>query len=385
MNKSNEANNESNTYSEKDQADILGLVFYVNKKGDITPDFFKPKAQGSAASNRLQVMPALKACLNLDHKINIQSLHSEQPSFISSLGKYKACLVGKLSANTPQLIESMVVANLATITKIKLEGTPIIVLYCDNHTARNNLHGSLYRCVLKLADYIIYPSEYLQNEGNKFTSKLLKNSFLIPDPWQINKLYQPRPKPKSENWKIIWFGSNSNCTYLLDALKEISTSSSANINAELTILCTKWSIKHVNKLKESGHFPANWVLRNVEWNFDQRPTQLEDELSRSHISMIPSNAHDPMKAGVSHNRVVDSIRAGCLTVASPMESYKELSKICLIGDNFSHLISSACSDYERLSKKHTLSREALLARFSPEINSAMWIATWEEILQTKST
>ena len=101
--------------------------------------------------------------------------------------------------------------------------------------------------------------------------------------------------------------------------------------------------------------------------------------------MIPSNPQDPAKAGVSHNRIVDSIRAGCLTIASPMDSYKELSKICLLGNKFSYLIASACFDYERLSTKHSLLRENLLKRFSPEKNLDGWTAIWKEILQDTST
>mgnify|MGYP004089095233 CR=1 FL=1 len=101
-------------------------------------------------------------------------------------------------------------------------GTPIILLYCDHHIVKKDLHGYFYKNLLQLADYIIYPSKYLQREGDKAASKLLLKSFLISDPWQINTLHRPRLKRKNESWKLIWFGSNSNLQYLLHTLKEIS-------------------------------------------------------------------------------------------------------------------------------------------------------------------
>ena len=42
----------------------------------------------------------------------------------------------------------------------------------------------------------------------------------------------------------------------------------------------------------------------------------------------------PLKAGVSHNRLVDSIHGGWVTIPSPIKSYLELSDLALLADNF---------------------------------------------------
>ena len=354
---------------------LIALTFYTNKSGDISDRIFSHNALSSAASQRIQLAPALRMAKNLGYKISAKSLHSDKPSDITELSKYDICIVAKMSANSEELTQNMIVANLAAITKIKLLGGKIIVLYCDNLLIEKNELGEFYRFLFRLADYIIYPTNYLKNIGNRFLPKKTR-TFVIPDPWQISELHSPRPKKDTEPWKIIWFGSNKNFAYLYRLIPKIFSSSLSTQKVQLTILTGCWALDALKKSEYSKKIPQNWCLRLVEWSNKHQPSQLEKELSYSHISIIPSDANDPRKAGASHNRLVDSIRAGCLTVASPLESYKELSGACLIGDDFIKLLMHATEDYERLISKHAQSREELLSKFSPEANSR----NWEKIL-----
>lgn len=359
---------------------ILGLVFYTNSFGDVTNNFYKPSSLAAAASHRLQMLPALEACTKLKKRIEIKSLHSEEPSHITSLQSYDACLIGKLSANNDKLIESLIVANLAAIIKLKLAGTPIALIYSDNYLREDRPIGEFYRCIFKLANYIIYPSKFLMEEGNKFTSSELIKSFLIHDPWQIQNKLLPRQKLINEPWKIIWFGSNKNLIYLIIMLEKLSKSKRINFEAEITILASKWSFNFLEEKKFLGLIPKSWTYRLVEWSAARQPQQLEDELTKAHICLIPSDPNDSAKAGVSHNRLVDSVRAGCLTIASPMESYKELKRICLLGQNFEELILAACNDYDRLSQKHAKLSVNILEKFSPDSNNDAWEKVIKKII-----
>ena len=76
--------------------------------------------------------------------------------------------------------------------------------------------------------------------------------------------------------------------------------------------------------------------------------QLEREIARAQISILPSDARDPLKFGVSHNRLVDSIRGGCVTIASPMGSYLELEELALLGNNFGELLNNAVENYRKI-------------------------------------
>lgn len=362
---------------------LVALSFYTNRIGDITDAFFAPEAQGCAASQRLQLTPALLSARKAGYKVCIKSLHCKNPEHITALGNYDICIVGKLSANSEELSQSMAVANLAAITQLKSNGAKIVVLYCDHQMINDDAVKNLYKAIFKLADYIIYPTPYLRRAGQKFAGKNSK-SFLITDPWQIEKLHTPRPNPGQEKWKITWFGSNKNFKYLLYILPDLYRSHLSEVQIELSLLSGSWAIQQFKKFNSINPLPKNWHVILTEWSNSRQPEQLEQELIKSHICIIPSDPTDQSKAGSSHNRLVDSVRAGCLTLASPLESYKELSKICLLGESFTTLITYAIHDYDRIVNKHALHREGILRQFSPKINSEKWDAVIKKITENKS-
>mgnify|MGYP007000091205 len=67
-----------------------------------------------------------------------------------------------------------------------------------------------------------------------------------------------------------------------------------NTNFELTILGTPFSHEQVKKrIKMLQSHTSNWKLRLVPWLVKLQPKQLEFELDRAHISLIPSDPKDP--------------------------------------------------------------------------------------------
>ena len=61
-----------------------------------------------------------------------------------------------------------------------------------------------------------------------------------------------------------------------------------------------------------------------------------------------------------------------LSIASPVDSYCELSKIALIGNNFSDLISKAILENNRLCSKYETLRDEQLRRFNPAAIHSAW-------------
>ena len=92
----------------------------------------------------------------------------------------------------------------------------------------------------------------------------------------------------------------------------------------------------------------------------QQPQQLEEELGRAQFCILPSNAEDPNKSAASHNRLVDAIRSGCITIATPLENYKELGGLCLLSDNITKSLASAIIQQERLALKYSNRGAALV-------------------------
>ena len=159
------------------------------------------------------------------------------------------------------------------------------------------------------------------------------------DPWQLEKFHPPRALNPEKRCRLIWFGNTKNIRYLLNVINSIMGQSPKHINFLLTVLGRREALDmtfiHLKKIQ--ANYP-NWRLRLIKWNDREPIRQLEKELSKSHISIIPSDPYDPLKCGVSHNRLVDSIRGGCISIASPMDSYKELSDLAILGEDL-----EACS------------------------------------------
>ena len=118
--------------------------------------------------------------------------------------------------------------------------------------------------------------------------------------------------------------------------------------------------------------PSNWSLRLAIWDTKNQPNQLKAELSRAQITLLPSDPLDPQKNGVSHNRLIDSIQSGCIAIASPVDSYIELAKVSLVGENFPKLLDFAVANYPRLCKKYSKLRDNVLQRFNPVLNVKKW-------------
>ena len=272
----------------------------------------------------------------------------------------------------------MALANIAAVTRLKRLGSKIILQYCDNAFHRADRISELYKDIFQMSDYVVYPCEALHQITKKYTRKRTK-TYIIPDPWQI-----PPQKPReimSNKVKIIWYGSNKNIIYLQRDLQNLISNSTPNHNYELTILTAKYALeeitKTIRKLKASN---SKWTFRLVPWQMKSQPSQLEHEIKSAHIAIIPSDPSDPLKAGVSHNRIVDACRGGCVVIANPMQSYKDLSDIALLGDNMATLLNEATSNYSEYCKNLTNQREGLLKRFDPRVNELSWVNFWKDCL-----
>ena len=366
---------------------LTALNYYVNQSGDVTDSFYMPGGLGSLASARLQMLPSLIAAQQLGATPRLMSLHSSKPQLLDTLQPADACIIGKLSANTDELAHSMIMANLAATIRLKNTGSAIILQYCDHHLNRPKKHPlhKLYLDLFSLADHVIYPSKMLQKLAS---SSLHFNAqeHIIYDPWQISKQYSCRELHHEDSCRLIWFGSAMNVKYLTDQLRNIISQQSTERAYELTILTHPKSINDLKKIIPSLHINApNWVIRFIYWSNEKQPQQLEHELTRAHIAIIPSDPNDPQKMGVSHNRVVDSARAGCLVLASPMDSYIEIEKICMIDEDIGKILKKASTNYKKLSTEINLACNTTPQQYSPSTNLESWKQVWGKILPHKLT
>ncbi len=356
---------------------LITLQFYSNKIGNVTETVFAPSGYSSLASIRLQLIPALKSAKSLGFLSQVWSFNSNKANDLIKAGIPDLCLIGKLNTNTKDLKHNMYVANCAALQLYHDHNVPIVTIYSDNHAQRKDLVGTLYRFILKISNAVVFPTATLRDMTCK--DLLSSKKFIIEDPWQVDFYNYESKNPPSEQFKIIWFGTGSNWKYLANILQNIIDIVPKSNKIEFTILTSIFMMEIIsNDLKNLSFDCTKFVFRLVNWDFTNQPKQLENELQRSHIAIIPSDPSDPAKMGVSHNRVVDAVRSGCLTICSPLNSYKELNDIALVGHNLPELINYGIKNYKEVSQKTLFDVESKVSRFSPKQNFQKWTDVLKE-------
>jgi hypothetical protein len=380
------------------------LSFVTDKNGNCTESLLtghsrQSRLLGSVASLRLQVAPAIFAAQKIGISQNVLSLHSNHPEDMFEISNSTICLIAKMSSNNLANIQSMIVANLAAISYARNRGAKIILLYSDNWVHSNKITGNdyldicrgltreFYRDLLQLSDYVVYPTQALLRMTANDVSKQAQ-CIVIEDPWQLNNWHEPRPLPVEPGGliKLIWFGSNLNINYLISNLPSILSVKPKYQRLELTILSAQIAIDQCRSFfYQNKNLFAGWSIRLVLWDAANQPNQLEDELTRAHICLIPSDPDDQAKAGVSPNRLVDAIKGGCISIASPMESYREFRDLSLQGSNFRDLLLKALRDYKKVTLNLKQSRELALKKHSPNHNEEAWRNLLLKIIEAGSS
>ena len=346
---------------------ILFAWNVLGRNGDFTDLFFQGKL--SHASTRLQLLPAVNAVRQLRFQPKMISLAGES-SFLHHLDDLSVCIFSKLTANNPDDQTTVATNALALAARVKARGARSILLYCDHHAHLSSVVGSLYRDLLGLVDLVVCPSSRMASLAEECVQKP-PITHVVEDSCVVARQSFPDFR-RSKPCRILWFGSTSNLGYLLRILPDVCRQCSYSFSYELTILTADHALNHLKMWCSKLQYKRPWTFRFVGWARGEQPEQLNRELGRAHVVLIPSDPADPRKAGVSHNRLVDSIQGGCVAIASPMDSYRELSRISLLGNNFPELLDAALAQYERLAGKYDQLRDAGLSRFMPSQVEHRW-------------
>lgn len=204
--------------------------------------------------------------------------------------------------------------------------------------------------------------------------------WIIEDPCQIQKAPFP-DLSKEKPCRIIWFGHSSNASYLFNQIPLLAEQCKAWNSFELTVLSDAETSKKAGKILAQCKPMRPWIFRAITWDISKQPEQLQKELQRAHIAILPSDENNPRKSAASHNRAVDAVMAGCMTLATPLNSYRELKKVLLLTNDFPKSLQGGITQYERLTSKWAALREDNLSRFSKDNN----ITKWEEFLTATMT
>ena len=331
------------------------------------------------ASDRLHVQPLKLAADTLSIPSRLVSADINVPSVLNKLGSPSLCFVHKINHHDDSRFDGFAMAVLASVTRLKLSGTKIILSYCDNLASLNDPRGFLYKDLLVLADFVVFPCNSLRGLVSKWLPADTK-SFVIEDPWSLRLQSYPS-YDISQPFRIAWFGDVLNVKYLLDQLPALISSGTVCSSYEFHVVTKAKAFGLIKNVFKSSMKVSSrpWKLFLHEWDSSKQPKQLENVLGSSHTVWIPSNPNDCLKAGVSHNRLVDSVRSGCIPIASKMASYVELSRVSILRNTCDGILDHVALDFNRLSGKHSSLREECLSRFSPEVSLQKWTSLLHEL------
>lgn len=123
--------------------------------------------------------------------------------------------------------------------------------------------------------------------------------------------------------------------------------------------------------KALGRINPQFFVRHVPWSL----AATADELDRTEMVVLPQDPGSDWGRVKSHNRLVESIRAGRFVVASPIPAYVELSAYAWIGNDLVTGIEWALANREEALQRVKDGQEYVARRFAPEQIGALWKQT----------
>ena len=186
------------------------------------------------ASDRLHIQPLKKAADNLSIPARMVSVDVDRPSVINNLGQPSICIVHKINHHDDSRLDGFAMAVLASVTRLKLSGSKIVLSYCDNLASLDDSRGLLYRDLFRLADCVVFPSNSMRQLASKWLMQDT-NTYVIEDPWSLRLQPYP-PYYRDKPFRITRFGDVLNVKYLLEQLPSLIASCTSSTSFELHII-----------------------------------------------------------------------------------------------------------------------------------------------------
>jgi hypothetical protein len=242
----------------------------------------------------------------------------------------------------------------------------IIIDYTDNHLEIINSPVYLfYKNILPLTDKAVVPSCSMSKLLSKFFAKEI---ILIEDPLEIESL--PTKMPSSPNQlSLLWFGHASNISYLIQYLRNHLL---CDVAVKLNFLSNNQGIELL--LSHKHVLNTNIELNISEWT-------LQNMINAAKISdacLIPSDLNDPLKSGVSSNRLITAFALGLPVTADLLKSYAPFA------DYFHNIreepLSLFIKQLNLYIKKCKLAQANIVGNFSNEVIAKKWLSMFKNSL-----
>ena len=205
----------------------------------------------------------------------------------------------------------------------KSNGCRLVVDICDYPFRKKpDVVDEFYSRLLGMADAVVVNSVRMAEQIAPHFSKPV---VVIADA-VLDAMATPAYSPATR-LKLLWFGHPSNLRFLepwISALIEAPPRP-----CRLVIVTEDgYGVREAARNIQARFAPA-FEARFVEWSLEST----RRELAACDIAILPGDPSDPVKGGVSANRMAEILNAGRFPVASPMQSYLEFADAAWLGNN----------------------------------------------------
>lgn len=230
----------------------------------------------------------------------------------------------------------------------------IVFVISDAHFDDNDPWRDHYINMCAIADKVVCATEALAKTIKAFTGI---NATVIFDPWGVEfEEKQPCYKPNGK-LKLMWFGHPSNFNGLFSVLNYL-------LDNEILVVTSK-EVEKIKGLNGYELIPIPYNISNMAKTFE-----------KCDAVIIPQNLNDITKLAKTHNRVVDSFRAGKFVVCSPVDAYLDFKDYAYIGDVVQGVEWLKEQNPKEIEERITKAQEFIRKTFDPKI----LIKQWEEVL-----
>jgi predicted SAM-dependent methyltransferase len=281
----------------------------------------------------------------------------------------KALVLGKLASGAVYEREAVLRALLLELPALA-DGLPLFADLSDDYAAYGTAAGTPflaeYQAALLDNSHIIVPCRAL---AERIGSRARRGISVVEDPIESAAASPPRFSPGA-TLRLCWFGNLSTINFgvLANAVLEVAASAS-ELALRLTVVADTKARPLADALSQKvAALHPGFLIAFQEWSLERARAAIEE----ADLVLLPQELSGA-GAVKSHNRLVETIRAGRLALASPIPSYRELEEFAWVGAEFAEGIRWALAHRTEVERRIGAGQAYVEQRFAADVVGRKWM------------
>jgi hypothetical protein len=346
-----------------------GFVAFLTHAAEVQPVSAGERLFADTASTRLRVLiPAAELARRVRVRLVPLARFLADPS-LRELGAPRAVVIAKLPAGAIAAMARELTAILDAIAGGRCPA-PVFADLSDDYAALAEALRApfLVEYQRRLAEHctLTVPCAALRDALAPLAHCGVE---VIEDPYE-SAAVQPVRTRAGDPPALCWFGTLGppNVDDLRDSLSGLARGM-ADLGGRIELVAGE-AARAAGTSIAAAVAAANprWSVAYTAWS----PEAAAAAIGRSDFVLLPQAHATPWGRVKSHNRLVETIRAGRLAIASPIPSYLELADYAWVGESLAEGLRWALAHPEEAAARVAQGQTYVATRFSPAAIGARW-------------